>query len=132
MRALLDTNILIDYLGGIEAAREEIARHDGPLISSITWMEVLVGAFDDREMARLRWFLSGFGRVAIDDRVSELAVAIRREHRIRLPDAIIWASARSIGGLLVTRNTKDFPAGAPGVRVPYSIGDGGGDPGRGA
>ena len=132
MRALLDTNILIDYLGGVEAAREEIARYDGPLISTITWMEVLVGASDDREMARLRWFLSGFGRVVIDDRVSELAVAIRREHRIRLPDAIIWASARSIGGLLVTRNTRDFPAGAPGVRVPYSIGWTGGDPGRGA
>ena len=127
MRALLDTNILIDYLGGVEAAREEIARHDGPLISAITWMEVLVGAADEGEMARLRWFLSGFGRVAIDDRVSELAVAIRREHRIRLPDAIIWASARSLNGLLVTRNTRDFPAGAPGVRVPYSIGAGGGD-----
>ena len=132
MRALLDTNILIDYLGGVEAAREEIARHDGPLISAITWMEVLVGAADEGEIARLRWFLSGFGRVAIDDRVSELAVAIRREHRIRLPDAIIWASARSINGLLVTRNTRDSPAGAPGVRVPYSIGAGGGDdPGRG-
>ena len=132
MRALLDTNILIDYLGGVDAARDEIARYDAPLISTITWMEVMVGASDEREMARLRWFLSGFGRVAIDDRVSELAVGIRRERRIRLPDAIIWASARSIGGLLVTRNTKDFPTGAPGVRVPYSIGDGGGDPGRGA
>ncbi len=132
MRALLDTNILIDYLGGVDAARDEIARYDAPLISTITWMEVMVGASDEREMARLRWFLSGFGRVAIDDRVSELAVGIRRERRIRLPDAIIWASARSIGGLLVTRNTKDFPADAPGVRVPYSIGDGGGDSGRGA
>ena len=131
MRALLDTNILIDYLGGVEAARDEIARHDEPLISTITWMEVMVGASDDREMVRLRWFLSGFERVAIDDRVSELAVAIRRERRIRLPDAIIWASARSVGGLLVTRNTRDFPSGDPGVRVPYSI-EGGGKPGRGA
>ena len=125
MRALLDTNILIDYLGGVEAARDEIARHDRPLISTITWMEVMVGASDEGEAARLRWFLSGFERVAIDDRVSELAVAIRREHRVRLPDAIIWASARSVGGLLVTRNTKDFPSGDPGVRVPYSIDDGG-------
>ena len=123
MRALLDTNILIDYVAGVEAARDEIARYDAPLISTITWMEVMVGASDDGEMARLRWFLSGFGRVAIDDRVSELAVAIRRAHRIRLPDAIIWASARSMGALLVTRNTKDFPAGDPGVRVPYSIGN---------
>ena len=125
MRALFDTNILIDYLSGIAAAREEVARHDDASISIITWMEVLVGASDERETARLKWFLSGFQRVAIDDSVSELAVAIRRKHRIRLPDAIIWASARSIGGLLVTRNTKDFPPDDPGVRVPYSITRGG-------
>ncbi len=121
MRALLDTNILIDYLAGIDAAREELSRHHDPAISVITWMEAMVGVADEREATHLRWFLSGFTRVAIDDEVSELAVAIRREHRIRLPDAIIWASARCIGGVLVTRNTKDFPADDPGVRVPYSV-----------
>lgn len=121
MGALIDTNVLIDYLAGIEAARDELSRHTDPAISAITWMEVMVGAADDRESARLRWFLSGFTRVPIDDEVSELAVAIRREHRLRLPDAIIWASARHAGRVLVTRNTKDFPADHPGVRVPYAI-----------
>ena len=121
MSALIDTNVLIDYLAGIEATRDELSRHNDPAISAITWMEVMVGAAGDRESARLRWFLSGFTRVPIDDEVSELAVAIRREHRLRLPDAIIWASARRSGRILVTRNTKDFPAGDPGVRVPYSI-----------
>ena len=121
MSALVDTNVLIDYLAGIEAARDELSRHNDPAISAITWMEVMVGAAGDRESARLRWFLAGFTRVPIDDEVSELAVAIRREHRLRLPDAIIWASARRSGRILVTRNTKDFPAGDPGVRVPYSI-----------
>ena len=100
--------MLIDYLGGIEAARDEIARHADASISLITWMEVLAGASDDRETARLKSFLSSFELVAIDAEVSELAVAIRHRHRIRLPDAIIWASARSIGAVLVTRNTKDF------------------------
>lgn len=121
MRALLDTNILIDYLGGVAAAREELARHDDPSISAITWMEVMVGSADAEEGVRLRSFLSGFRLVPIDETVSELAVGIRREHRIRLPDAVIWASARHIGGLLVTRNTRDFPADEPDVRVPYSI-----------
>lgn len=121
MGALLDTNILIDYLSGIEAAREELARHEDPSISAVTWMEVTVGATDDGEAARLRSFLSGFRLVSIDEAVSELAVAIRREHRIRVPDAIIWASARRIEGLLVTRNTRDFQADEPGVRVQYSI-----------
>ena len=121
MRAVIDTNILIDYLYGIEAARDEFALHADPAISVITWMETLVGASDEQESARLKWFLSGFERIAIDDTVSELAVAIRREHRIRLPDAIVWASVRSIGGILITRNTKDFPRDDLGVGVPYSL-----------
>ena len=31
----------------------------------------------------------------------------------------IWATAQVHSMLLVSRNTKDFPADAPGVRVPY-------------
>jgi len=121
VRVLVDTNILIDYLRGVEAARIELAHHTRAAISAITWMEVLVGASDARDTVRLESFLSGFELVPIDGPVSELAVAIRRESRILLPDAIIWASARHIGGLLVTRNTRDFPTDDPGVRVPYVI-----------
>ena len=120
MRALFDTNILIDYLGGVEGARQELARFQDSAISRITWMEVLVGASDESEVARLRSFLARFECIDIDDTVSELAIGIRREYRIRLPDAVIWASAQSIGGLLVTRNTRDFPADDPSIRVPYA------------
>jgi predicted nucleic acid-binding protein len=38
---------------------------------------------------------------------------------MKLPDAIIWAAAQSEDRILVTRNTRDFPAEDPGVRVPY-------------
>jgi hypothetical protein len=34
---------------------------------------------------------------------------------------VVWASARIDGRLLVTRNTKDFPAADPGVRHPYRV-----------
>lgn len=120
MRALLDTNILIDYLNGIEAARTEIARYPEVYISPITWMEVMVGvdAADDKVV---RQFLAGFRQLAIDHQIAELAVAIRHHHRIRIPDAIIWASAQAANALLVTRNSKDFPSNEPGVRVPYSL-----------
>jgi predicted nucleic acid-binding protein len=40
---------------------------------------------------------------------------------MRLPDAIIWASADVHSMLLVTRNTKDFPADLPGIRIPYML-----------
>ena len=120
MRAVIDTNILIDFLSGEDAASEELTRHDEPCISPISWMEVMVGAENFDEERRLRAFLAQFERVPIDDEVAEIAVGIRKTTRIRLPDAIIWATARRIGGVLVTRNTRDFPQGDPGVRVPYS------------
>lgn len=44
VKALLDTNILIDYLSGIAAAKKELERFPDKAISLITWMEVMVGA----------------------------------------------------------------------------------------
>ena len=120
MKALFDTNILIDYLNGIAAAREEIERYERPLISPITWMEVMVSAQEDEEPL-IRGFLQRFSQVPLDTTVAERAVAIRRIQRMRLPDALIWASAQSQDALLVTRNTRDFPADAPDVRIPYQL-----------
>jgi predicted nucleic acid-binding protein len=119
VKALFDTNILIDFLNGVGEAKTELDRYDGRAISIVTWMEVMAGARPEVEAAT-RTFLDSFERVAIDDLVAEQAVALRRQARIKLPDAIIWASARSRSMLLVTRNTKDFPPAEPSVRVPYS------------
>lgn len=120
MKALLDTNILIDYLNGIDAAREEIDRYETALISPINWMEVMVGVNDNEHQA-VRSFLSRFDLVDIDADVAEIAVSIRRNHNMRLPDAIVWASAKRESALLVSRNIKDYPADSPGVRVPYQL-----------
>lgn len=120
MKAVFDTNILIDYLNGIVEAKDEIARWEQPLISLITWMEVLVGAQPGEE-AELKRFLRRFVRIDLDDVVAERAVVLRRSRRIKLPDAIVWATAINQSALLVTRNTKDFSATEPGVRVPYLV-----------
>jgi predicted nucleic acid-binding protein len=120
LKALLDTNIIIDYLNGIEAARDEIERYDAVLISTITWMEVMVGANED-EAATIKSFLAQFVQLPLTADIAERAVLIRRQTRMRLPDAIIWASAKSENALLVSRNSKDFPPDAPGVRMPYSV-----------
>jgi len=120
MKALLDTNILIDYLNGIDHAQQEISRYQAPMISTISWMEVMAGANDDQRQS-IRSFLSRFELVSIDVRVAEIAVKIHRESRMRLPDALIWASAKCENALLVSRNTKDFPEESPDVRVPYRL-----------
>ncbi|MBR1276537.1 type II toxin-antitoxin system VapC family toxin [Bradyrhizobium sp. AUGA SZCCT0283] len=120
VKALFDTNILVDYLNAVPEARTELQRYTKKAISIITWMEVMVGADHDLEGAT-RSFLSGFDVVAVDELVAERAVRLRRSHRIKLPDAVIWATAQVHAMLLVTRNIKDFPAGDPGVRAPYKL-----------
>ena len=41
--------------------------------------------------------------------------------KMKLLDAMILATAQVNGAILVTRNTTDFPAQMPGIRVPYVL-----------
>lgn len=119
VKALFDTNILIDYLKGIDAARDEVARYRERLVSIVTWVELLAGSRSEAEEDVIEMFLRDFQVVGLTREIAREAVAIRRARRVRLPDAVIWASARSQSALLISRNTKDFPPDDPGVRVPY-------------
>lgn len=118
--ALFDTNILIDHLNAVPQAREEIERFEDRAISIITWMEVMVGASADL-IEPTRLFLDGFKVISLHDGIANRALALRRTYRIKLPDAVIWATAQTAGCLLVTRNTKDFPKDDPGIRDPYAL-----------
>jgi predicted nucleic acid-binding protein len=118
--AVLDTNIIVDYLNSVSEGREEFERYEHPSISIVTWMEVLVGV-PPHLAGATREFLNALNIIALDDAVAERAVSLRQRHKMKLPDAIIWASADIHSMLLVTRNTKDFPANLPGIRVPYVL-----------
>ena len=120
MRAVVDTNMLVDYLQGLPPARLELDRYQRPAISVITWMEVMVGTTPQTASAT-RAFLDRFELLGIDAATAEQAVKLRRCQRIKLPDAIIRATAQVHDCLLVTRNTRDFDPAEPGVRVPYMV-----------
>jgi predicted nucleic acid-binding protein len=121
VNAVVDTNILIDYLNGSLKAKRELEAFETIYISLVSWMEILVGAAEGEEESAIREFLRRFRIHPVDEGVAERAVALRCANKIRLPDAIIWATAQQLGILLVTRNTRDFPRNNPGVRIPYSI-----------
>lgn len=121
MKALFDTNILIDYLAGVKQAKREIDRFDARFISIISWMEVMVGVNKPEDEPPIRDFLGTFQLLEVTPHIAEKAVSLRRLRKMRLPDALIWASANEANCLLVTRNTKDFPPADPGIRVPYKI-----------
>jgi predicted nucleic acid-binding protein len=120
MIAVFDTNVVIDALNGLSEADVEYSRYDQVLISRITWMEALVGVQEND--TQLRDFLeTHFAIIPLDLAVAETAVQLRRAHHMRLPDAIIWATAKTQNAVLVSRNTKDFHPDWEGVRVPYTI-----------
>ena len=106
---LIDTNIIIYYLEGEQAAVSFLQANRGKLyISSITWMETLSYQFRPDEEQLVRAFLQEFRQVEISFPVMELSVEIRRMKRLKLPDAIIASSAIQNDLTLVTRNIKDF------------------------
>lgn len=121
MKAVFDTNILIDYLNGIEKAVDVLSDYKQPMIGRITWLEVLAGADDAESEEGVRSFLRTFDVIELDNEIAELAVLSRRERRLRLPDAIILATAQRQGCLLITRNTKDFNRNWVEIRVPYVL-----------
>ena len=121
MKALFDSDILIDYLVGVPEADVELRHYSERLISVVSWTEVMIGASSADEVVQCRDFLASFSVIPFDLAIAEEAARIRRSTRIKLPDAIIWASAKVTGALLVTRNTRDFPSVDPFVRIPYKV-----------
>ena len=116
MSALVDTDVLLDYLRGVEAARTrlhaELGR--GRLYGSVvTRAEVLAGMRDsEREptMAMLR----GVRWLPVDQAIADLGGALAREHRaehpgIGLPGYLIAATAALLELDLLTRNVRHFP-----------------------
>ena len=52
--------------------------------------------------------LDFFDEIAIDPDIKFAAIALRRTYRLKLPDAIIAATALHLEVPLITRNVKDF------------------------
>ena len=119
MKAVLDSDVLIDFLQGDTRAAEEIERYDDLRYSVISWMEVMCGADTEPEKAAAKGLLESMRAVELSSGIAHLAVEARRKHRLKLPDAVIWATADSEGCILVTRNTKDFDKDHPMIRIPY-------------
>ena len=117
--AVFDTNILIDYLTGLEEAQEEIERYARRGISVVTWMELQIGSRNEVEADVIDLFLREFRVIEISRQVARRAIEIRRRTKVRLPDAIIWATAQLESAPLITRNTKDFPEQDATIRHPY-------------
>jgi predicted nucleic acid-binding protein len=117
-----DSNVLIDWLNGVEAAGRELRSADVRIVSIMTWIEVLAGARSDAEARGARkLFREDFRVVPVDSAIAERVLMLRRDRRLKLIDATIHATALEAGVQLSTRNTKDFSEADPTIRVPYRL-----------
>jgi predicted nucleic acid-binding protein len=121
VKAVFDTNILIDYLNGIEAAKAELARYRTRQISIITFIEVMVGSKGPDEEKTIRGLLASFAVLELSAEVASEAISIRKELRLKIPDAIVYATARTQGCILVSRNAKELKPDWPDIRIPYQL-----------
>jgi predicted nucleic acid-binding protein len=104
-RLLLDSGVFVDHLRG----RRRIAPGTNDIhYSAVTRAELFAGR--STEERRVRRLLEPFIELDVDRSVAERAGRLRRSSAIRLPDALIAATALEHRLVLVTRNTEDFAA----------------------
>ena len=110
----IDSNIVIAYLAGEESVAEQLSiwKEEGrPLfLSTIAEAEVLgFPDFTDEEREHTARFMAEqFVSMACDRAIAYHAGVLRGTINIKLPDALIAATALITGTPLVTRNVKDF------------------------
>ncbi len=101
---LLDTNVVLYFLGGRLANPLPSGRY---FVSVITEIELLsYPSLSPDEETQIREFLTKITVVGIDNNIKELAITFRKQYRLKLPDAIIAATAQSLNATLFTNDVR--------------------------
>lgn len=114
-RLLVDTDILIDTARNIHIAVERLKieeKQSKLFISSITYMELVVGCRDKKELTILNKFLERFEVLHVNEIISEKAIELlkryRLSHGLLIPDTIIVATSLNLNIPFLSKNQKDY------------------------
>ena len=112
--SIVDTDVLIWYLRGNQKALELIDSLDRFCISSVTFMELIQGMRDKKELKLLQQTLKSWGVkiIFISEEISAKALFFMEEyflsHSMQLADSLIAATASNYGLELITANDKHY------------------------
>ena len=104
MKWVIDTNIALYHLGGRLAEPIPAGEHSDSVITELellSWQQL-----DDAGEAAVRTFLNAVGRIDLIPAVKEAAIKLRRTARLKLPDAIVAASALACNATLLTADER--------------------------
>ena len=109
---MIDTNAVVDYIGnklpsdGMAFMDKVI--DDTPLVSVITKIEVLGFTTLEKHYRLLTDFMDDAIVFHLSNEIVDVCIGLRKKYKIKLPDAIIAATALSQNLVLISRNNKDF------------------------
>jgi predicted nucleic acid-binding protein len=108
-RVVLDSNVII-YISQEKLELKNLPpEYDEILISSVSYMEVLGFIFPDLEKEKsLIEFTDTLSIVETNFEIRKKVIEYRKKKRIKLPDAIILATAAIMKADLFTYNMNDF------------------------
>jgi len=118
---LMDSNAVIEFLGGVLPASgsqwlQDLMDNDHHCLSIINRIELLSYNGTPPEMQVLTDFIGASNVLVLTEPVVLKTIEIRQQNKIKLPDAIIAATALVHQLTLVSRNTDDFK-NVPGLTV---------------
>ncbi|MBI5142009.1 MAG: type II toxin-antitoxin system VapC family toxin [Nitrospirae bacterium] len=111
---LIDTDILIWYMRGNEKAYQAIENSDNFFISVVTYMELVQGLRNKKELNHLRKALHGWQTqiLYVSEEISAKAMFYVEQHflshSMQLADALIGATAISYGLPILTGNDRHY------------------------
>jgi predicted nucleic acid-binding protein len=100
-KVLFDTDVFVDHLRGARRLPDFSGYY-----SVITRAELFAG--DEGDEPALRSLLALHTEIAVDAVIGERAGRLRRTSMIRMPDALVAATALEHALELLTRNRRDF------------------------
>jgi predicted nucleic acid-binding protein len=107
-KAVLDSNI-IDASKGLISIIDVVKKYDLLFLSIISYIEVLGYNFsNENEKTIIEDIFNKIPIINLDIEIATIAIGYRKSKKIRLPDAVILATANYAGASLITRNTDDF------------------------
>ncbi|MBB3054595.1 type II toxin-antitoxin system VapC family toxin [Mucilaginibacter gotjawali] len=109
-RYLIDSNAIIDFFNkALPDGGRYLLFSIEPLISVITFIEVFANSnTSGEESQKLKSFCDVATVYDVGIEIASITVELRKRYKIKLPDAIIAATALHNDLVLITRNTSDF------------------------